>query len=413
MSASGVPPARAAGNAQLQQQISRGRSRVSSLSGTVASDSQRVAQLTREVTASADRLAGLQQDLTAKLAQLYRLRAELDAAQTRLHRLEATEATDERVLAAQMVGTYEGGQPNLIEVVLESHGFNDLLERLNFVQRVGNQDARIAASVKAARRAVATEAVRLGALSAHQQRVAQQILTERNSVGATKVSLVSDQLAAARIRSRHAGQLAGARAQVASLSAQLAQLQAAQRAAAARAAQRAAAQRAAQSQPTSPGPAPASSGSGRSSAPSPPAASAPSSSGFVFPMPRADASPPSSWSLDDGVDISAPGGTPELAVCSGTIVLHGIGGFGPSAPVLHCDSPLDGYDYVYYGHAGPGNWTPIGAHVGQGQVISQVGYGIVGISSGPHLELGFADSSGAPVGPSSAPAMMSLLQSSY
>ena len=100
-------------------------------------------------------------------------------------------------------------------------------------------------------------------------------------------------------------------------------------------------------------------------------------------------------------------------MCSGTVVLHGIGGFGPSAPVVHCDSPLAGYDYVYYGHAGPGNWTPVGTHVSQGQVISQVGYGIVGISSGPHLEIGFADSSGSPVGPSSAPQMMSLLHAAY
>jgi hypothetical protein len=37
----------------------------------------------------------------------------------------------------------------------------------------------------------------------------------------------------------------------------------------------------------------------------------------------------------------------------------------------------------------------------------------VGISTGPHLEIGFADSSGAPVGPGSAGAMLSLLQSSY
>jgi murein DD-endopeptidase MepM/ murein hydrolase activator NlpD len=138
-----------------------------------------------------------------------------------------------------------------------------------------------------------------------------------------------------------------------------------------------------------------------------------SSGGFTFPMPKGDVSPPGTWSPDDGVDIAAPGGTPEFAVCSGTLVLHGIGGFGPSAPVLHCDSPLAGYSYVYYGHAGPGNWVPVGTHLGQGQVISQVGYGIVGISTGPHLEIGFADSSGGPVGPSSAPAMMSLLQAAY
>jgi murein DD-endopeptidase MepM/ murein hydrolase activator NlpD len=130
-------------------------------------------------------------------------------------------------------------------------------------------------------------------------------------------------------------------------------------------------------------------------------------------MPKADVSPPATWSPDNGVDISAPGGTPEFAVCSGTIVLHGIGGFGPSAPVIHCDSPIDGYDYVYYGHAGPGNWVSVGTHVGQGQTISEVGSGIVGISTGPHLEIGFADSSGSPIGPSSAGTMLSLLRAAY
>ena len=70
-------------------------------------------------------------------------------------------------------------------------------------------------------------------------------------------------------------------------------------------------------------------------------------------------------------------------------MLHGIGGFGPWAPVLHCDSPLAGCSYVYYGHAGPANQLPIGTHVGAGQVMSEVGPGIVGISSGPHIEIGF------------------------
>jgi murein DD-endopeptidase MepM/ murein hydrolase activator NlpD len=94
-------------------------------------------------------------------------------------------------------------------------------------------------------------------------------------------------------------------------------------------------------------------------------------------------------------------------------VLHGIGGFGPSAPVIHCDGSLAGYSYVYYGHAGPGNWVGVGTHVSQGQVISEVGSGIVGISTGPHLEIGFADSSGSPIGPGSAGAMASLLHSAY
>jgi hypothetical protein len=81
--------------------------------------------------------------------------------------------------------------------------------------------------------------------------------------------------------------------------------------------------------------------------------------------------------------------------------------------VLHCDSPIAGYSYVYYGHAGPANQLPVGTHVGAGQVMSSVGPGIVGLSSGPHLELGFCDSSGTPIGPQTAGTMLSLLQASY
>src|SRR5205814_1963738 len=154
-----------------------------------------------------------------------------------------------------------------------------------------------------------------------------------------------------------------------------------------------------------------SSSSGGSSSAPPPAPAG--SSGFVFPLPKSAASPPSTWSPDQGVDISAPGDTPEYAVCSGTIVLHGIGGFGSWAPVLHCDSSLDGFDYVYYGHAGPLYQLPVGTHVSAGQVMSSIGPGIVGISTGPHLEIGFCDGSGSPIGPQTAGTMMSLLQSAY
>jgi hypothetical protein len=45
--------------------------------------------------------------------------------------------------------------------------------------------------------------------------------------------------------------------------------------------------------------------------------------------------------------------------------------------------------------------------------MSSIGPGIVGISTGPHLEIGFADSSGSPIGGGSASAMMSLLQGAY
>jgi LysM repeat protein len=93
-------------------------------------------------------------------------------------------------------------------------------------------------------------------------------------------------------------------------------------------------------------------------------------------------------SVDQGVDYSAPGGTPLYAMGPGKIIRAGMSGFGPNCPVLQITAgPLAGQT-VYYGHAGP-NLVPVGATVAAGQQISIVGYGIVGYSTGPHLEIGF------------------------
>ena len=92
--------------------------------------------------------------------------------------------------------------------------------------------------------------------------------------------------------------------------------------------------------------------------------------------------------VDQGVDYAAPGGTQLCAMGDGKIIGEGINGFGPNAPILSIsDGPLAGKT-VYYGHAGADK-VPVGAHVTAGQVISTVGAGIVGISTGPHLEIGF------------------------
>ncbi len=391
------PFADAASSGQLQQQISAGQSKISGLASAVGAANGRLAQLGSSIAGLEGQIARIQADLDAKRATLLRLRSELTATQHRLAQLEAFEAHAQTVLSQQLVNGYESDNPDLVSVVLESTGFNNLLERLAFAQRIRNQDVQIVGQVRAARRAVAAQATRLGALESRQQVLTAQVLGERNSLARTKVSLVQQQLAVSQARAAKAGQLASARGQVADLQHELSKIEAAQAAAAAAAAQ----------------PAASGQGGGQPSSSSVSSSQVGSSGGFTFPMPKADASPPSTWSPDQGVDISAPGGTPELAVCSGTVVLHGIGGFGPSAPVLHCDSPIDGYSYVYYGHAGPGNWTPLGTHVGGGQVISDVGSGIVGISTGPHLEIGFADSSGSPIGSQTASTMLSLLQAAY
>jgi len=341
----------------------------------VARDSGHIARLQGSIGSLEARLAPIQAHLDAQRAELIRIQGQLTVAKARLARLEIRLAAADQALRRLLVAHYESDAPDAVTVILNSRGFADLLERLDFLKRVRNQDAAIIRGDRAARTIVISEATKLGALEARGQRVAATILTKRDQLDRVRLELVRRRIEFERARSKKSAKLARARAERQRLESQLNRIQARQNASTG-----------------------GSSFGGHVS----------SGGGFTFPMPTSAASPPGSWSLDQGVDISAPGGTPLLAVGSGTVVLHGIGGFGPSAPVLH----LDDGRYVYYGHAGPGNMVPIGTHVSAGQTISEVGSGIVGISTGPHLEIGFSDGSGTPA-PGTASTMMSLLHGSY
>ncbi|MEI7888995.1 MAG: M23 family metallopeptidase [Actinomycetes bacterium] len=120
-------------------------------------------------------------------------------------------------------------------------------------------------------------------------------------------------------------------------------------------------------------------------------------SGWVFPVKQAHQMVgPSSWSLDQGVDLGFGLGFSQgfcgskatlVAVEDAVVTTIGISGFGGHSPVIKLThGKYKGWS-VYYGHSQP-TIVHKGQVVKRGQPISSIGCGHVGYSSAPHLELG-------------------------
>jgi peptidoglycan hydrolase CwlO-like protein len=206
----------------LQSQIASGQSAAASLRSEIAADSAQIHQ-TANGLANADlRLGELQGQLTAREAQLAAVQRALIAARDHLVDLENRLEQATRALAANLVAGYEQGQPDLVTVILEAHGFTDLVERVNFLHRIAVEDAQIVASTRAARRAVARQATQLAVLERRDRALAARVVADRNQVAALQAALLRENVAALRNRSADSAKLHALDARLASLEAKAA-----------------------------------------------------------------------------------------------------------------------------------------------------------------------------------------------
>src|SRR5204862_505336 len=110
------------------------------------------------------RLAALQAQVNRRQAQLAGVQRDVIAARDHLTYLENRQHQASTLLARNLVASYKDPDPDIVSIVLNSNGFADALERLNFMRRVERRNQRIVKTTKTARVEVLAEAQHLAAL---------------------------------------------------------------------------------------------------------------------------------------------------------------------------------------------------------------------------------------------------------
>jgi murein DD-endopeptidase MepM/ murein hydrolase activator NlpD len=351
---------------QIQKKIDRNNSLIGGhkarervLTTDISQQTGRINALESDITRLSARQAKLQTSLDRKRAQLAVVQRDLRAERARLTRLRARLLVVRRALAGRLVELYKADRPDLVTVVLESDGFEDLLNRTEFMSRVSHQDARIMDIVATAKADATATSQRLGKLEKAEAKVARSIESDRDQVSSIRVGLVDRRDRIQTARSTKFALLRSSRERRHELEDDIGKLRAQQAKIQARLA--------GYSGPVTSGPI------------------KPGSGGLIWPVNGPITSPfceSRAWeSCHPGVDIGVPAGTPIRAAAAGKVVLMqpaaASGGYGNFTCVQH-----GGALSTCYAHQSRFG-TSVGARVSQGQVIGYVG--CTGRCFGDHL----------------------------
>jgi uncharacterized protein YcbK (DUF882 family) len=209
----------------LEGSIDASRARDRALQSEIRADSRRIDGFQGRIDDVRARLAGIQHSLDLEAAQLADLRTRLREARARLVVLRLSLARDREVLARQLVGRYESAQPDLVSVVLDAHGFADLLERIDQLKRIADQNTGVTTRVRDEGIEVTALSRRLTGLVTTQQHVTSATLIQRDQVAQLKFALVARQTVFVRSRARRHSQLVSLRSRRRELEKRLASYQ--------------------------------------------------------------------------------------------------------------------------------------------------------------------------------------------
>ncbi|MEV4419618.1 peptidoglycan DD-metalloendopeptidase family protein [Patulibacter sp. NPDC049589] len=352
--------------AASQQQLEQLRGKIGSARGKVEAKKRRERVLTADVRRYSSQIGGLQgkidvlqgkqdavqADLDRSQAELTRTQAELRTERARLVRLQARLKESREILAARLVELYQADKPDLVSVVVSARGFSDLVERGEFLARIGAQDQRVMETVKAAKAdAVGTEK-KLAVLERGQRSANDRIESRRNEVVQVKGRLVSARSSMSEARASRKTLLKSVRGDRHDLEEHLDGLEK----------EESKIQSQLSGMPSGGGGIKKGSG----------ALDWPADGQFTSPFGYR-------WGrLHGGIDIAVPVGTPVHAAAAGTVRIAGwVGGYGNYVCIDH-----GGGLSTCYGHNSRLGVT-VGQKVAKGQVVAASGN--TGNSTGPHI----------------------------
>src|SRR5215218_5521089 len=126
---------------EKQAKLQHADERAGVLSTTIQRYGDRLDQLRNEVATLQNRIAIVQ-------TQLRKKEAELKEAKARLEQLREHLKRSLRILRERLVAIYESNSPDAMTVILNSRGFDDMVSRYDYLQRIQSQDNSIAVRVK-------------------------------------------------------------------------------------------------------------------------------------------------------------------------------------------------------------------------------------------------------------------------
>jgi len=325
----------------LTGELSAVAGRVRELQAGVAAQQARLGVLEGRLTSARTRLASLDKTIAVQTTRLERLRGEYTVALTRLER--------------RVRELYMTDGPDLLSFVVGTSSFVDVLDNLELLGRIGRQDERIAAQVKASRDGVADARRRTRLARREAARVEAAVAAATQEQRGVVGRLVASRDALLAARRDKSATLASIREDRASV---LDEIQALEQQSADLAARIRAAQQASSSDIVPP------TGNGMFAWP----VSGPVTSGYGLRWGR----------MHEGIDIAVSLGTAVRAAAAGTVIYAGwLGGYGNLVVVDHGSGLSTAYAH------NTSFAVSVGQQVAAGQVVSYSGS--TGHSSGPHV----------------------------